>query len=440
MINLTRNDGDQNFKTVTLTPPPGLVGKLAGTPLCPESGIHQAKARNNTGDGTLEQSDPSCPAASQVGSVVAGAGAGPAPYYASGKAYMAGPYNGAPLSLVIITPAVAGPFDLGVVVVRTALHIDPATAQITAVSDPLPELLQGIPLDIRSARVKLDKPNFTLNPTSCDPMAFTGSLISTLDQAAPLSERFQVGECANLGFKPSMKISLKGGTKRNGHPAMTTVLTARSGDANIGKVQFTLPPQMQLDQSHIQAPCTRPQFAAGQCPDASIIGNVTATSPLLDYPLTGPVYLRTGNNPLPDVVLALHGPASQPIEIDAVGKIDTVHARLRTTFETIPDAPVSSAVVSLVGGSKGLLVNNTDLCKQKDIAWSSWTLTTTRPPIPTRSSRSPAASHSRRRSRTSTRRRSTTSANTGATPGAKSSPASPRSRPPAPDKAAPRST
>ncbi len=125
---------------------------------------------------------------------------------------------------------------------------------------------------------------------------------------------------------------------------------------------------MQLDQSHIQAPCTRPQFAANQCPDASIIGTATATSPLLDQPLTGPVYLRTGNNPLPDIVLALKGPASQPIEIDQVGKIDTVNARLRTTFETVPDAPLTQAVIKLQGNRKGLLVNNTNLCTHRNNA------------------------------------------------------------------------
>jgi hypothetical protein len=166
-----------------------------------------------------------------------------------------------------------------------------------------------------------------------------------------------------------MKLSLKGGTKRNGHPAFTSVLNYPTGAyANLAKAQVTLPPTMQLDQSHIKAPCTRPQFAAGACPDASVIGSVTATSPLVDYQLSGPVYLRTGNNPLPDLVLALHGPASQPIEVDVVGKVDTVHARLRTTFETVPDAPVSQAVIQLQGAGKGLLVNNTNLCTHKNNA------------------------------------------------------------------------
>ncbi len=362
VLNLNRDDGTQQFSSVTVSPPPGLVAKLAGTASCAEAGIAQAQGRDQRGDGATELSDPSCPASSQVGVVDVAAGAGPSPYWTQGKVYMAGPYKGEPLSFVIITPAVAGPFDLGVVVTRVAIHIDPTTAQITTTSDPLPTILDGIPLDIRSARVKLDKPNFTLNGTSCDATSINGSLLSTLSQTAQLSQPFQLAECSSLGFKPSLKLGLKGGHLRNGHPAFTSVLTYPSGDyANLRKAQVVLPPSMQLDQSHIQAPCTRPQFAAGQCPDASVIGSVTATSPLLDYQLSGPVYLRTGNNPLPDIVLALHGPASQPIEIDQVGKIDTVNARLRTTFESVPDAPLSKAVISLVGGSKGLLVNNTNL-------------------------------------------------------------------------------
>ncbi len=368
VITLRRDDGSQQFKSVTITPPPGMLGKLAGIPACSDAGIAQAQGRTNHGDGAAEQADPSCPAASQVGTVDVAAGAGPAPYNTTGKVYMAGPYQGAPLSFVIITPAVAGPFDLGVVTVRTALHIDPVTAQITAVTDNIPSILDGIPLDVRTAAIKLDRDQFIRTGTNCDPQAFSGSLVSTLSQSAALSERFQLAECTGLAFKPHLKLRLRGGHFRNGHPAFTSVLAASDGQANLGKVQVTLPPTMQLDQSHIQAPCTRPQFAANQCPAASIIGTAVATSPLVDYQLSGPVYLRTGDNPLPDIVLALKGPASQPIEIDTVGKIDTVNARLRTTIATIPDAPVTRAVISLVGGHKGLLVNNTNLCTHKDIA------------------------------------------------------------------------
>ncbi len=372
VLNLHRDDATQQFSSVTLSPPPGLVAKLAGTPACSDAGIAQAQGRSSSGDGALEQSNPSCPDASKVGTVHVGAGAGPSPYYVTGNVYLAGPYKGAPLSFVIITPAVAGPYDLGVVVTRVAISLDPSTAQITATADPIPDRLtvdgDGFPLDVRSVQMKLDKPDFTLNGSSCDPTSLTGSLLSTQNQTASLSEPFQLAECANLGFKPRLGMRLRGGHFRNGHPAFTSVLNARAGDANIGKASVILPPSMQLDQSHIQAPCTRPQFAADQCPAASIIGSVVATSPLLDYKLSGPVYLRTGDNPLPDMVLDLHGPASQPIRIDQVGKIDTVHARLRTTFQGVPDAPISQAIIRLVGGHKGLLVNNTNLCKQPNRA------------------------------------------------------------------------
>jgi hypothetical protein len=369
VVNLSRADGSQQFAKVTLTAPPGLTGKLAGIPACSEAQIAQAQARNHPGDGAAEQADPSCPAASQVGTLDVAAGAGPAPYWAKGKVYMSGPYKGAPLSLAVIAPAVAGPFDLGVVVTRIALRIDPTTAQITSESDPIPSILHGIPLDLTQVKLKLDRDQFTRTGTNCDEHAFAGSLLSTLSQSVPLAERFQLAECTGLGFKPQFKLALSGGTKRNGHPAFTTTITYPQGAyANLAKAQVTLPKQMQLDQGHIQAPCTRPQFAAGQCPDASVIGSVTATTPLLDYQVSGPVYLRTGDNPLPDVVLDLHGPASQPLRFVQVGKIDTVNARLRTTFDTVPDAPLSTVVVSLVGGAKGLLVNNSDLCTQKDIA------------------------------------------------------------------------
>ena len=368
VVDLRRPDGSQRFKSVTVAPPPGLLGKLAGVPACSEAQIAAAQSRSNPGDGAAEQSDPSCPASSRVGTVHVAAGAGPDPYWAQGTAYLAGPYNGAPLSFVIITPAVAGPFDLGVVVTRVAVAIDPATAQITAVSDPIPAFLDGIALDVTQAKIAIDRDSFTRTGTSCDPSSFTGQLLSDQDQAAQLSAPFQLSDCSRLAFKPKLAISLRGGTKRNGHPALTTVLRARSGDADIRKAGVILPPTMQLDQSHIQAPCTRPQFAQNQCPAASVIGSVTATSPLVDYPLSGPVYLRTGDNPLPDVVLDLHGPPSQPIHITQVGKVDTVHARLRTTFDAIPDAPIAKATIRLLGGSKGLLVNNTDLCAKPDLA------------------------------------------------------------------------
>jgi hypothetical protein len=366
VLRLSRQDGSQQFSAVNVTPPPGLLANLSGVPYCPESALAAARARS----GKEEQATPSCPAASRVGSVVAGAGAGPAPYNAPGTAYLTGPYKGAPLSLAIITPAVAGPFDLGNVVVRTALRVDPETARVSAVSDPLPTILQGIPLDVRSVAVSLDRPGFTLNPTSCDPMAVSGELTSTLGQIAPLSQRFQVAECSRLGFKPKLAISLKGKTKRGGHPALKAVLTYPKGTyANIARTSVALPHSEFLAQDHIRTICTRVQFAADQCPKGSIYGKATATTPLLDQPLSGPVYLRSSSNPLPDMVVDLRG----QIHVALVGRIDSHKGGIRTTFDSVPDAPVSRFVLQMQGAKKGLLENSRDICKHVNRVTASFT-------------------------------------------------------------------
>jgi hypothetical protein len=253
VVNLRRPDGSQRFSTVTLNPPPGLVAKLAGTAICSEGALAAAAGRS----GKEEQAAPSCPAASRVGSVFAAIGSGPAPYWAEGAAYLSGPYKGAPLSMALVSPAVAGPFDLGVVVIRTALHVDPISARITAVSDPIPPFLKGIPLDVRVASVRLDRPEFTLNGTSCDPSQVSAQVLSTLGAVASLQSRFQLAECTRLGFKPKMRLRLKGGTKRGEHPALTATLTPRAGDANIAAVSVALPRSEFLDQAHIGTVCTR---------------------------------------------------------------------------------------------------------------------------------------------------------------------------------------
>jgi hypothetical protein len=361
VISLSREDGTQQFSAIDVTPPPGLVGKLAGIPPCSDAALAEAAAKA----GRAEEASPSCPQASYVGSVIATAGAGPKPYVASGKAYLAGPYKGGPLSLAIVTPATAGPFDLGTIVVRTALYVNPRTAQISAVSDPLPTILQGIPLDVRSVRVRLDRPDFTLNPTSCNAMSFLGALRSTLGQVTALGNRFQVGECGRLGLKPKLRLRLKGGTKRSGHPALTAILEPRAGDANLASVSVALPHSEFLDQSHIRTVCTRVQFAASQCPPAAIYGTATVTTPLLDYELTGPVYLRSSDNPLPDLVPDLRGPAFQPIRLEAAGRTDSINGGIRNTFDFVPDAPFSRLVLKMQGGKKGLLENSTDICARK---------------------------------------------------------------------------
>jgi hypothetical protein len=363
VLKLSREDGSQRISALEATLPAGLLARLIGVAQCSEAQIAAAQAHSGPEEGAIERAAPSCPAASQIGTVDVGAGAGPSPLHISGSAYLAGPYKNAPLSVVVITPAIAGPFDLGAVVLRSALYLDPTTAQGRVVSDPFPQLLQGIPTDVRSVAVKVDRPNFTLNPTSCNPKSFLATATSTLGQAAALSAPFQLGGCEALGFKPKLALRLSGPTTRGGHPALRAVLSARPGDANIARTSVALPHSEFIDQAHFRTICTRVQFAANQCPAGSVYGHITATSPLVDYALQGPIYLRSSSHKLPDVVAVLKGPPSQPIEVDLVGRVDSVNGGIRTTFETVPDAPVTKAIVTLQGGKKGLFQNSTNICR-----------------------------------------------------------------------------
>jgi len=356
-LRLTKEDGEQDLRGLSIALPKGLTAKLAGIPYCPNAVL--ASIPRAEGTGAAQLASPSCPVASQVGSVTAGVGAGPNPFYVStGRVYLAGPYKGAPLSVAVVAPAIAGPFDLGNVVVRSAVKVDPTTAQAEVVSDPIPTVLDGIPLDLRDLRWLEDRPEYILNPTSCDPMTIAGGATSAHGTVAPLSERFQVGSCASLGFKPRFFTKLTGGTERGEYPSLRAVLIARPGDANIAKSALTLPHSEFLAQEHIGKICTRPQFAADQCPVDSVYGHARAISPLLDRPLKGPVYLRSSSNPLPDLVAALRG----QVEIDLVGRIDSIDGGIRTTFDALPDAPVTKFVLTMQGGKKSLLVNSRDLC------------------------------------------------------------------------------
>lgn len=359
VLNLRRGDGTQQLKQLDLSLPPGLSGKLASLAECPTSSIEAAEKRA----GQAEIAAPSCPAGSFVGNVEVGVGAGAKPYFVDGRAYLTGPYKGAPLGLAIITPAVAGPFDLGTVVVRSALFIDPASAQITVKSDPLPTILEGIPLDVRDIRVEIGRPNFTLNPTSCNEMRMTARATSPTGAETALGERFQVGGCAGLGFKPSLQLQLKGATHRRSHPKLIAVLKPRTGDANVAYARVKLPHAAFLDNSHIRNICTRPAFATETCPASSLIGRATAKTPLLDYSLPGKVYLKA--NPahkLPDLAVSFKGPESQPVRFTLEGKIDSVHGALRSTFESAPDVPVSRFQLELFGGRKGLVILSSGLC------------------------------------------------------------------------------
>ena len=363
-LEVTRTDADQELSSVEGTAPPGLIASLRGVGRCAEAQIAAARARSHPGEGALEIAHPSCPANSQVGTMEAGAGAGPAPIYVPGKIYLAGPYEGAPLSGVAIVPAIAGPVDLGNVVVRAPAYVNPRTAQITIKSDPLPQIVNGVLIRTRDVRVHLDRPGFALNPTNCEPKSIGANLRSTEGAFKADSVRFQVGDCANLGFAPKLGLRLKGGTKRGKFPALRATYVPRSGDANLARLALRFPTSEFIEQGHFGTICTRVQYAAApgggaQCPPASVYGHVRVFTQLLDEPLEGPVYLRSSNHNLPDAVFSLHG----IIDAEVVVRIDSQNGGLRATVEEAPDVPVEKAEVQMQGGKKGLFVNSTDICR-----------------------------------------------------------------------------
>ncbi len=361
VMKLARGDGSQPITGLEVKLPKGLLAKVAGIPYCTEPQIAQARSRSNPNEGTIEKANPSCPAASRIGTIDSAAGAGPTDtlVHVPGTVYLAGPYKGAPISFVTIVPAVSGPFDLGTVVVRAAAHIDPEAATARAVTDPLPSILYGIPLDLREANLAIDREQFTLNPTNCESKTITATAISIFGQGAALSAPFGVGSCAELRYKPKLSFKLKGQSKRTGHPALTSTVTFPPGQANTDGAAVTLPRSEFLDQAHIGTVCTRVQFAADQCPAASVYGHARAFTPLLDDPLEGPAYLRSSNNELPDLVFDLRGQVRAVVS----ARIDSVNGGIRATIENAPDAPVSKFVVKMRGGKKGLLINSANLCK-----------------------------------------------------------------------------
>jgi hypothetical protein len=366
-LRLSRTDSEQEFTRFSIKLPPGITGKLAGVPYCPDAAIEAAKSRT----GTEEEQSPSCPAASLVGRTLAGAGVGPSPAYAPGKIYLAGPYNGSALSIAAITAAKVGPFDLGTVVVRQAFKIDRTTAEVfvdATGSDPIPHIIDGIVVHARDIRAYVDKPEFVLNPTSCERTSTASTLLgSGLDFASEhdnnpvvVSTPFQAADCAALSFDPKLSLRLIGGTKRGAHPRFRASLAMKRGEANVSYARVTLPRSAFLDQSHIGTVCTRVQYAADQCPARSVYGYAKAVTPLLDTPVEGPVYLRSSEHKLPDLVAALR---NGQIQVDLVGRVDSLKGRIRNTFETAPDAPVDSFVLTMQGGGKGLIINSTNLCK-----------------------------------------------------------------------------
>ena len=350
-LSVSRDDEDQELQGISVSMPRGVTGRIANVPLCPR----------------VEAAFGTCGQDSQVGSVETGAGAGANPLFLPGKVYITGPYKGAPFGLSIVVPAIAGPFDLGTVVVRSTIFVDRHTAQLRVVSDPLPTILDGVPLQVRAVNVTIDRSKFIINPTNCDEMRVAGTITSTQGAVAHVGNRFQVGECDRLPFHPKMtlKVGGKGHTSHGSSTPFTTTLEMTPGQANLKAVGVTLPLTLNALLNVVNNACTQDAFDAGHCEEARA-GSAVAVTPLLKHALRGGVYFvkdptkPTGS--LPNLVVALRG----QVDFDLVGQIKIPGGtRLATHFNTIPDVPVKKFTLKLVSGPKGPLGVAEDLCTPK---------------------------------------------------------------------------
>jgi hypothetical protein len=336
----SRADDDQDLGAVSVQMPPGLLGVLKGLERCGEP---QASA------GT-------CGAGSLIGQVAVTAGSGSNPLLVQGgRVYLTGPYKGAPFGLSIVVNAVAGPFDLGNVVVRAAIEVDPHTARLTVLSDPLPSVLDGIPLHLRTVNVTVDRSGFIFNPTNCEPLSVDGTLTSTRGTQAQVSSRFQAANCASLPFKPSFKTSTQAKTSKRNGASLDVKVGSTAGQANVGKVAVSLPKQLPSRLTTIQQACPEAVFDANPatCPAGSDIGTASASTPVLASPLAGPAYLVShGGAAFPDLVLTLQG---EGITLDLVGSIDIRKGVTSSTFASVPDAPISSFELKLPEGPHSAL-------------------------------------------------------------------------------------
>jgi hypothetical protein len=338
-VTFGREDREQDISAVTLTTPPGLLGEVSQVPRCPE-------AQANAG---------TCGPESLIGSTTVGAGPGPHPFYLSGKVYLTGPYKGQPFGLSIVVPAVAGPFNLGTVVVRSSIAVNPSTAALTIASDPLPQFVDGVQLRLRRINVEVNRPGFVLNPTSCAAQVVGATITAAQGASSNLSTPFEVGGCASLPFTPSFSASTQAKTSKANGASLTVIVRSATGQANIQKVDLQLPKVLPSRLTTLQKACTEAQFNANPagCPAGSDIGTARALTPILNTPLTGPAYLVShGGAAFPDVEFVLQG---EGITIVLDGKTDIKKGITYSRFETVPDAPISLFETSLPEGPHSIL-------------------------------------------------------------------------------------
>jgi hypothetical protein len=359
-LKLDRDDGHQFLGDLNFKMPPGFTGDLRGISYCPEG--HIAAAAQNPG--RIEQAAPSCPTSSLIGTTNVAAGPGSHPFHAIGRMYLAGPLRGAPLSLAAVTPALAGPYDYGTQVVRVALHVDPLTAQVRALSDTVPSIIGGIPIRMRSIQVNIDRPNFTINPTNCSAMTVDSQGIGDQGSIVDFSSYFHAVNCRALPFKPKMTVRQLGGRRtvnRSKNSPLQFDLRTRPGDANIKTLTVTLPTAYAIDQTHLGNICSERELATTQCVGRQPIGTATTTTPLLDQPLSGLAYAVSGGGGLPRLAFLLNGQVSL---VPRAESMTDRKGRLRTTVPVVPDAPIGHFRLSLFGANQGYLINTRNLCQR----------------------------------------------------------------------------
>jgi hypothetical protein len=341
-VAVSRTDQDENLERIAVRLPPGLLGTLAKIQLCTEA---QAQAG-------------ACPAQSEVGSATVAAGPGADPAVLEGHVYLTGPYDRAPFGLSIVVPAVAGPFDLGTIDVRARIAVDPSTAALTVTSDPLPQSLDGIPLQIKTVDLDIDREGFVFNPTGCRALGITATLQSSDDALASVSSRFQAANCATLAFAPKLTGLAHAKTSKAGGAYLHMRLESSPGQANVAAVKVDIPRQLPVRLTALQHACLAAVIAAdpASCPAASDVGSVTVLTPVLRQPLVGPVYLVShGGSETPDIELVLQG---EGVSIDVVGRTIVKHGVLSAAFASLPDVPISTLGLVLGAGPHSLLAAN----------------------------------------------------------------------------------
>ena len=338
-LTFSRADGEQDLSQISVQTPPGLLGKIAGVPECGE-------AQANAG---------TCGPESQIGTTTVAAGAGAHPLYLTGRVYLTGPYAGQPFGLSIVVPAVAGPFNLGAVVVRSSIAINPTTAALTITSTPLPQIIDGVPIRLKTVNVAVNRPGFMFNPTNCAQQQITATITGAQGASAAVSSPFAVTGCAGLPFKPVFTASTGGSASKANGASLTVKIAQKPGEANIHKVNLQLPISLPSRLTTLQKACTEAQFNANPagCPEGSFVGTATAHTPVLNAPLTGPAILVShGGADFPDVEFVLQG---EGVQIVLDGKTDIKKGRTYSNFETVPDTPITSFETILPVGPHSVL-------------------------------------------------------------------------------------